>query len=45
MSAGFNKSFDWDLYLSTHKAAAAPENFFTRQQLAKVIKFSVFHHV
>ena len=33
---GYDKTFNWNSYLSTCKGTRAPENNFTKQQMAKV---------
>ena len=38
---GYDRTFNWNSYLSTCKATRAPEGSFTKQQMAKVIYFPV----
>ena len=42
---GYDKTFNWNSYLSTCKATRAPEDNFTKQQMAKVIYFPCFNYV
>ena len=39
LPTGYNRTFNWNIYLSTCKATRAPENIFTKQQMAKVIAY------